>query len=359
MPPPVVSPGHPQLLAAIHSEIAARGPMTFARFMEMALYHPRWGYYTARTAVARIGRGGDFFTNVSVGALFGRLLAMQFAEMWEVMGKPALFTLLELGAHRGQLAADVRAGAARERPDFNAALNVRALDYPGELPSTVAGCVFSNELVDALPVHLITRRSGEWLELFVSETDGRLVFTAAPFFSDALREEVARLPLPDADGFVTEVHVEAGRWMERVARCLQRGFVFTVDYGWLAEGYYAAHRKNGTLLCYYRHRSNTDPLARVGEQDITAHVNFTALARRGAACGLSPLAFCDQSRFVGGVVEKAGAGFLERLGSKGAAQLKTLLHPELMGQAFKLLVQHRGMEGVRLGGLKFAGNLAH
>ncbi|MBI5687438.1 MAG: SAM-dependent methyltransferase [Verrucomicrobia bacterium] len=354
MTPSVVSPGRPPLLAAIRSEIAESGPMTFPRFMELALYHPQWGYYTAPDARTRIGRSGDFYTNVSVGALFGQLLSMQFAGMWEAMGKPASFTLLELGAHRGQLAADVRAWASRERPDFNAALDVAALDYPGGLPDAVTGCVFSNELLDALPVHLITRHAGEWLELFVAERDGRFAFAPAPYSCDALREEVSRLPLPAADGFVTEVHLEAGRWMERVAHSLRRGFVLTIDYGYSAEDYYAPHRKAGTLLCYHQQRSHNDPLVLIGEQDITAHVNFTALAGRGAACGLPQLGFCDQSRFVAGLLEKAGADFLARLAPKAAVQLKTLLHPELMGQTFKVLVQHRGMETARLSGLKFA-----
>lgn len=354
MTPPVVSPGHPQLLAAIHSEIAARGPMTFARFMELALYHPQWGYYTAPGAPERIGRGGDFYTNVSVGPLFGDLLAVQLAEMWEAMGKPARFALLELGAHCGQLSTDVRTWAARERPDFGAALDVVALDYPGELPKAITGCVFSNELVDALPVHLITRRASEWLELFVTEKEGRLSLASGPFSSDALREEVSRLPLPDNDGFDTEVHLEAGRWMKRVAHSLQRGFVLTIDYGYSAEDYYAPHRKAGTLLCSHQHHSNNDPLVRVGQQDITAHVNFTALSERGAAAGLLPLGFCNQSRFVAGLIEKAGVDFLDRLAPKATAQLKTLLHPELMGQTFKVFVQQRGMEEARLSGLKFA-----
>ncbi|MCX6908660.1 MAG: SAM-dependent methyltransferase [Verrucomicrobia bacterium] len=354
MTPPVVSPGRPQLLASIRSEIAARGPLTFARFMELALYHPQWGYYTAPDAQERIGRRGDFYTNVSVGALFGGLLAMQFVEMWEAMDKPAKFTLLELGAHRGQLAADVRAWAARERPDFSAALDLVALDYPGELPKAITGCIFSNELVDALPVHLITRRAGEWLELFVAQQEDRLSFAPGPFSCDTLREEVSRLPLTDSDGFVTEVHLEAGRWMERVARSLQRGFVLTIDYGYSAEDYYAPHRKAGTLLCYHQHRSNNDPLLRAGGQDITAHVNFTTLVERGAAAGLLPLGLCDQSRFVAGLIEKAGADFLAKLPPKAAAQLKTLLHPELMGQTFKVLVQHRSVGEAQLRGLKFA-----
>ncbi|MCX6899451.1 MAG: SAM-dependent methyltransferase [Verrucomicrobia bacterium] len=354
MTSPAVSPGRPQLLTAIRDEIAARGPMPFTRFMELALYHPQWGYYTSPDAPERIGRRGDFYTNVSVGAVFGGLLAMQFAEMWEAMGKPETFTLLELGAHRGQLAADLRDWVKHNYPDFAAALNVVTLDYPGTLPNAITGCIFSNELVDALPVHLITRRSDEWLELFVTEENGCLAFAPAPFSTDALRDEVSRLTLPDSDDFVTEVHLEAGRWIERVARSLQRGFVMTIDYGCSAAAYYAPHRKVGTLLCYHQHRSNNDPLVRVGEQDITAHINFTALAERGAASGLPLLGFCDQSRFVAGLMEKAGADFLARLAPKAAGQLKTLLHPELMGQTFKVLMQHRGMEATRLSGLKFA-----
>lgn len=328
--------------------------MTFARFMELALYHPQWGYYTAVGAKTRIGRAGDYFTNVSVGTVFGELLGVQFADMWQAMGRPASFELLELGAHRGQFAADVRAWAERERPDFSAALRVTTLDYPGELSAVVTGCIFSNELVDALPVHLVTRSKGEWLERFVILEKDRLGFASGPCSSDALREEVARLPLPVADGYATEVHLEARRWMERVARCMQHGFVLTVDYGYAAANYYAPHRKNGTLLCYHQHRSNSDPLLRFGEQDITAHANFSLLAERGAAAGLSLLGFCNQTQFVGALAEKCAQQWTHPGHAKQLAQLKTLLHPELMGSAFKVLVQHRGMDGAMLAGLKFA-----
>jgi SAM-dependent MidA family methyltransferase len=354
MSPPAASPGRPELLATLHAGIAAHGPMTFARFMELALYHPRWGYYTAPGAPERIGRGGDFFTNVSVGAVFGELLAVQFAGMWEAMGRPAAFALVELGARRGRLVADVRAWAERERPDFNRALRVTALDYPGELPEAVTGCIFSNEMVDALPVHRVTRRGGEWLELFVVSRNNGFSFEAHPFSSKALREEAARLPLPDTDGFTTEVHLEARRWMTRVSRCLQRGFVLTIDYGYAAADYYAPHRKDGTLMCYHRHRAGHDPLVRVGEQDMTAHVNFTALAETASAEGVPPLGFCDQSQFIGALVGNNAASGACPSDAKRLAQLKTLLHPELMGQTFKVLVQYRGMEGATLAGLKFA-----
>jgi SAM-dependent MidA family methyltransferase len=165
---------------------------------------------------------------------------------------------------------------------------------------------------------------------------------------------VARLPLPDIEGYTTEVHLNARRWMRRMADALEHGFVVTIDYGYAAEDYYAPHRKDGTLLCYHQHQVSHDPLARVGEQDITAHVNFTALADEGAAHGLKTLGFTDQSRFLTGLLEQAGEALLAKLGTKATAQLKTLLHPELMGRTFKVLVQQRGMDGTRLSGLKFA-----
>lgn len=368
------------LTSTIRDEIAARGPMTFARFMELALYHPQWGYYTAPEAAQRIGRGGDFYTSVSVGKLFGELLARQFAEMWEAMGNPAQFTVLELGAHRGQLASDVRVWAERERPDFAAALRYEARDYGAASPAVAAvsdrrpfaaeeppavrdrrysaeqitGCIFSNELVDALPVHRIVRQGGEWLEQCIAVSGKQFTFVAAPLSNDELRDAIARLPLPDVDGYATEIHLEASRWMRRVAATLERGFVLTIDYGYAAEDYYAPHRKDGTLLCYHQHQASHDPLARVGEQDITAHVNFTALAEAGAAHGLKTLGFTDQGRFITGLLEQAGEPLLATLGPKATAQLKTLLHPELMGRTFKAIVQQRGMDGTRLSGLKFA-----
>jgi len=371
---------HSPLELAIRDEIASRGPTTFARFMELALYHPQWGYYTAPHGPPRIGRDGDFYTSVSVGSLFGGLLARQFAQMWEAMGRPAAFTLLELGAHRGQLAADIRGWVEQERPDFGGALRYETRDYGGEVPSApaaghrrpadgseqpavrdwrsagqaVAGCIFSNELVDALPVHRIVRQKGEWLEQCVACGGEGFRFVTAPLSSGELREAVARLPLPDVEGYTTEVHLEAGCWMRRVAGALARGFVLTLDYGYAARDYYAPHRKDGTLLCHHQHRVSHDPLARVGSQDLTAHVNFTALAEEGMAGGLKMCGFTDQSRFITGLLEQGGESLLARLGAKARAQLKTLLHPELMGRTFKVLVQQRGMDGAALRGLKFA-----
>jgi len=353
--------------------------------MKLALYHPQWGYYTAPDAPTRIGRRGDYFTSVSVGKVFGELLARQFAEMWKVMGKPAEFTLLELGAHRGELAADVTAWIQRERPDFHAALRYVARDYPGEMPGSVTGCIFSNEFFDSLPIHRITRVQGEWGEVLVTTQDGRLAFTTGPLSTtarvarlskvesaappqpastlesratftapDELRTEVAKLPLPDVDGYTTEVHCEARQWMGRLARALARGFVLTIDYGYAAEDYYAPHRRDGTLLCYHQHRANNEPLARLGEQDITAHVNFTALIEEGAACDLKLLGLTDQGRFITGLLEQAGEAALAEMGTEAAAQLKTLLHPELMGRTFQVLVQQRGVDGAKLGSLQVA-----
>ncbi|MCX7825772.1 MAG: SAM-dependent methyltransferase [Verrucomicrobiae bacterium] len=342
-----------KLEKAIVAEIAARGPISFARFMELALYHPQWGYYTAPDAPARIGRRGDYFTNVSVGKVFGELLARQFATMWELMGKPAAFTLLELGAHSGRFAADVTAWIQRERPDFHAALRYVPRDYPGEVPDAVAGCIFSNEFFDSLPVHRITREQGEWREVFVTVEADRLAYGTGRLSSDALRSEIARLPLPEVDGYTTEVHCEARSWMRRLARALARGFVLTIDYGYVADDYYAPHRKDGTLLCYHQHRLSNEPLANIGEQDITAHVNFTTLVEEGAANGLKPLGLTDQARFTVGLLDHLGAAALAGMEPRSAAQLKTLLHPELMGGTFKVLAQQRGMDGVRLGWLRW------
>ncbi len=140
----------------------------------------------------------------------------------------------------------------------------------------------------------------------------------------------------------------------RVADALKRGFVVTIDYGCEAEDYYAPHRKDGTLLCYHQHQASHDPLTRVGGQDITAHVNFTALAEEGATHGLKTLGFTDQGRFLTGLLEQAGEPLLAKPGPKATAQLKALLHPELLGRTFKVLVQQRGMEEAKLSGLKFA-----
>ncbi len=328
--------GRPELVAIIRDEIRARGAMTFARFMELALYHPRFGYYTSEPT--RIGMRGDFFTSVSVGSLFGKLLAKQFLQFRDTLGNPPEFEVVEFGGHRGQLRDDVLAAA----PD----LRYRVVEIGGVLPETIIGCVFSNELLDAMPVHRVRVVNGGWKEIFVAFDETRSIFLevlkplSAPRIADVLRA----LPASLMDGYTTEINLGALDWLDDISRRLKRGFVMTIDYGFEREEFFAPHRREGTLQCYHRHTKNRDPWSRVGEQDITTHVEFTSFIEHGKKLGLEPVTFTDQSRHLLQLGEKEIAEIVERTAgqfSKERAALHQLTHPALMGRAFKVLIQKK------------------
>lgn len=360
----------------IREEIRARGPMRFDRYMELALYHPEHGYY----AVPRkIGREGDFFTSVSVGPLFGRLLARQILQMVELLADEPLVWVIEQGAHDGQLARDIldelsRWQAVRDRirymlvepsPGFQDlqertigarsgdVLWAKGLDaWKAERP---AGVFISNELADALPVRLIEARDGEWLERCVTVgEDDEFGWVHGPL-DDDLRQAVGELPLVPVDRHRAEIGVAARDWMGKTSAFLRRGYVLTIDYGFPAAELYAPHRRDGTLTTYRDHRRGDDVLRAPGEQDITAHVDFTALARVGARSGWQALALVDQQRFLTGILQGCGLQF----DAKEVRAFQTLTHPEFLGARFKALVMAKdaptaldGLRFARVGGLE-------
>jgi len=304
--------GNPNLIAAIRSEIDnAGGRITFARFMELALYHQQFGYY--RTGQARIGRQGDYFTSVSVGPLFGRVLARQFRQ-WNVT------EVVEYGGHRGQLRHDVLAAAPE--------LNYRMIEAGDVLPAPITGCVFSNELLDALPVH---RVCGDQ-ELYVT---GDFTETLGPL-SDV---RLPRLPA----GYCSEINLRALDWLTAIAHRLDHGYVLTIDYGFERAEYFAPHHAAGHLQCYYRHTKSGNPYAHIGEQDLTAHVDFTAFIEHGKTLGLEPVVFTDQAHYL----LQIGAAEIAEIVARSAGQLsreRNALHQLLhstMGHAFKVLIQRK------------------
>jgi SAM-dependent MidA family methyltransferase len=373
----------------IRAEICAAGPMRFDRFMEMALYHPGFGYYAKSGGPSPIGRSGDFFTSVSVGPLFGRLLARQFFQMWRVLSNPNPFWIIEQGAHDGQLACDIlewcRAQSS-EWPEFFDAIRYAIVQPSGAAsihqqcapePGLVsymtwfenlaalaaeqpAGVFFSNELVDAFPVRSITYRSGKWLEQHVDIDAEALRWIDRPIEDAELAGAIGALSLPAIEGYTTEINLRARSWIGEVGRALNRGYVLTIDYGYPAPVYYAPFRSHGTLTAYVKHHGIDDVLAEPGMRDITAHIDFTALAQAGEKTGLTTLGFLDQQRFLMGVahVELSGAGgplvkIQENLGA-----WNTLTHPEHLGADFFALLQAKnappnldGLRYARIGGL--------
>lgn len=357
------------LHAIIAEEIATHGPMPFARFMELALYHPAHGYYSG--AKARVGRKGDFFTNVSVGSLYGRLLAVQFTEMWERIGRPSGFSIVEQGAHGGDFAADVLDVLSRSstavtyrivEPSASLAAQQRArLAKFGEkvrwyesldaLPP-FTGVHFSNELPDAFPVHVVKWDGAAWCERCVSAKDERFVFVDAPLSSRALATACEQIPQPLPPGYTTEVNLAAHEWIASVATKLTRGWVLAVDYGHERSDYYAPQRAEGTLSAYANHRREPDPLARPGEIDLTAHVDFTSLIESAEAAGMKCVGFTDQHHFMVGL----GVGhFADGANPGDVRAFQTLMHPQMMGMAFKVVCFAKGMElSPALSGFRFA-----
>jgi SAM-dependent MidA family methyltransferase len=364
----------------LRREIARHGAISFARFMELALYSPEGGYYERHSNP--IGRRGDFLTSVSAGPLFGRLLAFQFAEWFARTDSPQPpWIILEAGAHDGQLAHDILSWLAEHRRFLFNAVEYRILEPSSrrtatqrkalqayaayvrwfssweEVPPVDRGIIFSNELLDAFPVHRLgwDARQNRWFEWGVTqeqsgfrwvrldpEASSATGLGLAPglFWPDLHPDLLAVLP----DGFSTEVCPAAAAWWKQAAAALGSGCLLTIDYGFTSEEFFLPHRADGTLRAYAAHHLSPDVLARPGEQDLTAHVNFTALRRAGEEAGLQTICFASQPELLVRIAEKAwkpDAGF-GPWGEKENRQFQTLVHPEHLGRGFKVLAQARG-----------------
>lgn len=378
-----MSLGHPELVAAISSEITRNGPIPFVRFMELALYHPQYGYYMRQPDEAkaeRIGWSGDFYTSSDVHPILGRAITAQARQMDALLGHPTPFTIVEMGAGKGLLARDCLAAIQARQDDF--ASRVRYvlierspamqalqrqnlapwLNQPGLVtwvegldalaPQSVTGLFFSNELVDAFPVHRIQIAGGQAQELFVDYRDGHFEECLKPLSTPALGQYLQRLNQTWPEGYRTEMNLQALEWMDQVAQRIDRGFVVTIDYGHTAQDLYGPERKNGTFLCYYQQLTGDVPYERIGQQDMTAHVDFTSLATVGAAAGLNVTGFTNQMSFLMGLGVEEMIGQLDPESPEFGAAIH-LLKPDGMGRTFKILVQHRGIERPDLDGLKF------
>jgi SAM-dependent MidA family methyltransferase len=369
--------------------VRERGPLTVAAFMDLALYHPELGYYAR--AARRSGRAGDFFTSVDVGPLFGELLAVQIAEMARILQPQppdSSFDLVEAGAGSGRLAADVLSALGRRDPDLLGRLQLslveaspaaraaqaetlrgildRSFTSSESPPDSIEGVVFANELLDAFPVHQVVMRADGLKEVYVScgadlgradllgPPSPRLRLIEGPLSTPALAEYLDRLHVELEPGWRAEINLRAVEWVRDVARRLRRGFVILVDYGHEAPDLYGASHSAGTLTRFTRHTSGTPAedaavppwLEHPGEQDITAHVDFTSVRTAAEAEGLTTIGFLDQTYFILGLIGAEGRPTL--LGSAAEADrtlslrerlaLKTLLMPGGLGSTMKVLV---------------------
>ncbi len=347
--------------------------------MELALYHPEHGYYAR--ADRRSGRAGDFFTSVDVSPVFGELLAKQLEEMWRLIrspdargGGPDGFDLVEVGAGSGRLARDVLDATQLLHPQFYAAIRLHLVEYSPvakaaqhevlgphvdrlassatALPSDVTGVIYANELLDALPTHLVRMSASGLRELYVDVVDGQLVEREGSLSTAALSQYFERLDLTLQPGGRAEVCLAAASWISQAATYLTRGFVILIDYGHTADELFSGSHASGTLRTFHRHTLDTAPqgtapwLADPGGHDITAHVDLTTVSQAAEAAGLELLAALDQTYFL------LGLGATDTLTADGSTRIdelkrrlavKTLLLPGGLGSTHKVLIFGKGV----------------
>lgn len=372
-------PDDKRLRGIILDRIRERGRIPFADFMAACLYEPGLGYYTSPGR--KVGAEGDFYTSINVHRVFGRLIAREICRMWEEMGRPVSFDIVEAGAGHGRLAADVLDTIRELYPEFYHGVRLTLIEAEPSLAAVQAelltshlpkvswstpadlaegrlrftGCLYSNELIDSFPTHLV-EMTGEGLrEVFVAADGDQFTELLDLPSTPELETYLARLGITLTMGQRSEINLNAVRWIESAAAALEQGFVLTIDYGYLAPELYGPMRHNGTLLCYYRHTIEENPYIRVGLQDMTSHVDFTTLAVRGGELGLRKIWYGEQYRFL------VAAGMMEELMALEAAAtsekeqiairlaLKKLILPEGgMGDTFKVLVQAKGVHNPQL-----------
>ena len=311
------------IIAKIKNSLEQR--ITFADYMNLVLYHQDYGYYNL--GAASIGSKGDFFTSSSLGKDFGELLAIQFEQMWQNLGRPNPFYLVEMGAGNGELAKDILSYIQKqtdhllkqalkyiiiERSPVLVRVQQKLLASFDQISwqtwsdisdDSVVGCFFSNELVDAFPVHLVTKNRDRLQEVYISLKQNRLTETVDSIATNSLTNyfKLININLLDKQypsDYRTEVNLNALDWLQTLATKLQRGYVLTIDYGYSAAKYYRPSRSQGTLQCYFQHRRHNNPYANLGYQDITAHVDFTALELHGKLHNLNKIGFTQQGLFL-------------------------------------------------------------
>jgi len=364
--------------------IRERGPLTVAAFMDLALYDPEFGYYAR--AAQRSGRAGDFFTSVDVGSLFGELLEVQLAEIFQILDlRFKSFDLVEAGAGNGRLSADILRAAKAHHPDFYDAIRLHLVEAStvaraaqaatlGDvaerlassgpaLPDSFEGVLIANELLDALPVHQVVMREDGLREVYVTTTDERstnderLVTREGPPSTPELAAYLARLGVTLEPGWRAEINLNAVAWIRTAARRLRRGFIILIDYGHEARELYSPTHSTGTLTTFTKHRSGGPEgsqdtpawLQQPGNQDLTAHVDFTSVRAAAEAEGLTTLGFLDQTYLL--------MGLLDALADPQSAlrnpQLKTLMLPGGIGSTHKVLIFGKDVGAPALRGCSF------
>ena len=367
----------------IIEKIKKEGPITFETFMDMALYYPELGYYSS--AEATIGRAGDFYTSPHLHPVFGAVLGKQLMEMWTVMGKPSVFHSVEIGAGSGYLCKDIldylhnpskNISPAQDKSDFLRSLRYvivepyahfeeRQRELLGrgvgadlrvcpelitwvkslkELHEGITGCIFSNELLDAFPVHLVVMED-ELKEIYVDFKGKEFVEVKKELSSAELTNYLREFSVALQSGYRTEINLRIKSWLEETGAALSKGFLLTIDYGYSAREYYSAERTDGSLLCYHNHQFNENPYRNTGGQDITAHVNFSSLKKWGKELGLRTIGYCPQGTFLiaSGIDEIITELYADSPDyAFEVSKIKGLIFPQGFGESHNVMIQYKG-----------------
>jgi SAM-dependent MidA family methyltransferase len=352
----------------ISQYIRQKGPIPFREFMEMALYYPELGYYNAPRE--KIGTGGDYYTSPNITPLFGALIGRQIEEMWELTGKGA-FTIVEYGAGTGKMCCDIlsylktnpelfknltyyiieKSPAMKILEQNHLCGEVEWIESILDLPP-FTGCILSNELLDNFAVHQVIMRQ-QLMEVFIVCNEKgftEVLMPAGQPLKDYLNEMSIILP----EGVRTEINLQAAQWIKEIAIVLKKGYLITIDYGGLSSELYNQDRRDGTVVCYKKHTISTNPYKSIGLQDITSHVNFSALCHFGRQSGFTTCGYTTQASFL------LALGFTKfiraceernQLKSESGTAIHQLLITD-MGMKFKVLIQKKGNIKKKLLGLR-------
>ena len=366
----------------IIEKIKQTGSINFEAFMETALYHSEAGYYMRD--ITRLGKEGDFYTSSHLHPIFGAMLGRQMMEMWYFLDSAENFHIVEMGAGMGYLAKDMldylRWSSAKSQAlgkeksffdllkytivELNPALKAKQQELLAEYRDKVewissldelkpfTGCFLSNELLDAFPVRIV-RMDDELGEIYVAVKDDDLYEEVKPCSREVIEYfKEFSIDLSPMKPYMTEVNLRIKDWLRQLNKKLNEGFILTIDYGYPAVEYYSEERNRGTLLCYYQHRTTEDPYANIGEQDITAHINFSSLDKWGSELGLLTVGFCPQGTYLIslGIDEVISELYGESPDAFDLAKIKGLIFPEGMGESHKVMIQYKGEDCPQLKG---------
>ncbi|MEW6068620.1 MAG: SAM-dependent methyltransferase [Nitrospirota bacterium] len=347
----------------IFEKIKKQGMITFETFMEMALYEPCIGYYASDKI--EIGRSGDFYTSQHVHPIFGMMIGKQIEEMWEILDRPVNFYIVEVGAGEGYMCKDMMNYlSTREVFNFLTYIIVELSPFmkqrqekllEGGLDkikwvsslkevNNIKGCILSNELLDSFPVHLIEMED-ELKEIYIKVDGNNFLEIKGHPSTDALINYLREFSIELPKGYRTEINLRIKEWLRSVDKALTEGFILTIDYGYPAWDYYSEDRNRGTLLCYYKHQMIEDPYQNIGEQDITAHVNFSSVKKWAEDLSIKTIGFCNQGAYLVSLgideiiqnLEKDSSNYLFEI-----AKIKRLILPGTLGETHKVMIQYKG-----------------